>query len=270
MTALAQGKRAVSRFPFGQPAVRRPPRVPTCGATALLVVGVYPSALHIRWRRPDGAMVGALAIDDEPTVFWDGADATRRIEQWQQTVHWKPAWGSVAAAGGNGSSGRHVIDHVLQPLGIAPENVYFTDCLPTYFVKRGLVSEAQAIRGVYGPFAAAQTPPLPVADLPTRPSPQELVRRAIAEEGRTLRAQIAEAAAPTMVTLGQEAADVVAAIAGADRVGLAPGEDYGRARTITVAGWRMQWIPLVHPGNRSALWRRQHQSWTRVVAAADR
>ena len=37
-------------------------------------------------RRPDGAMVGALAIDDEPTVFWDGADATRRIEQWQQTV----------------------------------------------------------------------------------------------------------------------------------------------------------------------------------------
>jgi hypothetical protein len=150
MTALAQAKRAVSRFPFGRPAARRPPRVPTCGATALLVVGVYPSALHIRWRRPDGAMVGALAIDDEPTVFWDGADATRRIEQWQQTVHWKPAWGSVAAAGGNGSSGRHVIDHVLQPLGIAPENVYFTDCLPTYFVKPGLVSQAQAIRGVYG------------------------------------------------------------------------------------------------------------------------
>ncbi|HEY1574606.1 MAG TPA: hypothetical protein VGG05_24960, partial [Pseudonocardiaceae bacterium] len=89
-------------------------------------------------------MVGALAVDEEPTVFWDGVDAARRIEQWQRTVGWEPGWGSIAAAGGNGSSGRHVVDHVLRPLGIAPEQVYFTDCLPTYFIKPGSGGQAEA------------------------------------------------------------------------------------------------------------------------------
>jgi hypothetical protein len=256
----------MSRFPFGRPATRRPPRAPLSGSTALVVLGVYPSALHVRWRSPDGVTVGALAIDDEPTVFWDGADANQRIEEWQQTVHWTSSWGTVGATSGNGSSGRHVIDHVLQPLAIAPENVYFTDCLPTYFIKSGAVSQSTAIRGAYGPFAAAHRPPLPTADLPTRPSPQDVVRRAIAEEGQTLRTQIEKAAAPAIVTLGQEAADVLAAIAGSDRVLLAIGESYGRARTIGIAGRRMQWVPLVHPGNRSDNWRRQHQLWARDLA----
>src|SRR3954465_2597268 len=120
------------RFPFGRTATRRPPRGPVSDSAALLVLGVYPSALHVRWRRPDGVTVGALAVDDEPTVFWDGADAAQRIERWQQAVGWTDQWGSVTAAGGgNGSSGRHVVDHVLRPLDVLPDQVYFTDCLPT-------------------------------------------------------------------------------------------------------------------------------------------
>jgi hypothetical protein len=106
----------MSRFPFGQPATRRPPRVPVSGSVALLVLGVYPSALHVRWHRPDGVTVGAVAVEDEPTVFWDGGDAASRIERWQQMVGWAGRWGSVTAAGGNGSSARHVVDHVLRPL----------------------------------------------------------------------------------------------------------------------------------------------------------
>ena len=248
--------------------MRRPPRVPVSGSAVLLVLGVYPSALHVRWRLPGGDMVGALAVADEPTVFWDGADAHQRVEHWQETVQWTHRWGSVTAAGGNGSSGRQVVEHVLQPLGVAPENVFFTDCLPTYFIKSGTASQATAIREVYDPFAAAQSPPLPPADLPSRPSPPDLVRRAIAQEGPTLRGQITQAAAPTIVTLGQEAADVLAGIADTDRVPLALRSDYGRARVLTVAGHPMQWVPLVHPGNRSNAWRRQHQQWAHTVAAA--
>lgn len=156
---------------------------------------------------------------------------------------------------------------MLRPLDVAPDIVYFTDCLPTYFVKPGTASQAEAIRNHYGSFAATQNPPLPPADLPTRPTPRELVRRTITEESPTLRAQIAEAAAPTIVTLGQEAADVLAAIADADRILLAPGTDYGHARTVAVAGHRMRWLPLIHPGNRSAAWLRRHQRWTQDVAA---
>jgi hypothetical protein len=101
--------RLAGRLPFGRSATRRPPRVPDVGCR-LVVLGVYPSALHVRWVVPAGAeVVDALAVDDEPTVFWDGADAGERIEAWKADVGWSDAWGSVGLAGGNGSSGRHVV-----------------------------------------------------------------------------------------------------------------------------------------------------------------
>lgn len=206
-------------------------------------------------------MVGALAVDDEPTVFWDGADTAQRIEQWQQTVGWTPDWGTVGAAGGNGSSGRHVVDHVLRPLGVTSEQVYFTDCLPTYFVKPGGAAQAKAVHKLYDPFAAAHNPPLPTADLPTRPTQSRLVHRAVAEEGPTLLAQLADAAAPTVVTLGQEAADVLATITDTGVVRLTPDEDYGDVRTVTVGERRMRWLPLIHPGNRDPRWRSRHDQW---------
>jgi len=158
----------VALFPFGRPVTRRPPRVPTSGPAALFVLGVYPSALHVRWRRPDGVTIAALAVDDEPVVFWDGADAAQRVRLWQDAVGWPPRWGSVSAASANGSSGRHVVEQVLRPLRIAPETVHFTDYLPTYFVKSGARSQAAAIRDRYEPFAATQDPPLPWPRSPTR------------------------------------------------------------------------------------------------------
>jgi hypothetical protein len=229
------------------------------GAAELFVLGVYPSALHARWRRPDGAVVAALAVDDEPAVFWDGADAAARIDRWRELVGWSPAWGSTGAVPGNGSSGRHVLEHVLRPLGVPAGRTHFTDCLPTYFVKRGSSSQTAAIRKVYDPFAARHG--LPLADLPERPAPKDLVRRAVAEEGPHLARQLADAAAPPVVTLGQEAADVLTRLRSADPVVLAPGPNYGRAHHITLGCHGIEWLPLVHPGNRSERWRRAHRDW---------
>ena len=248
----------MSRYPFGLPATRRPPRRPASGAAALFVLGVYPSALHIRWQRPDGVVAGALAVADEPTVFWDGEDAGKRVSRWKDEVGWLPGWGSVNPAGGNGSSGRHVTDHVLTPLRLAPGDVHFTDCLPTYFTKPAKTAD------VYGPFAAERD--LPCAELPTRPSPSQLVSRAIAEEGVELRKQLLEADAPAVVTLGQESADVLAVLTGADRVVLTPDETYGREHEVTLDDRKLSWIALVHPGNRGEVWRRRHLEW----AAAQR
>lgn len=68
-------------FPFGRPATARPPRPAVDGSARVFVLGVYPSALHIRWARPDVKVhVQSLAVDDEPEVFWDGADAVERVE----------------------------------------------------------------------------------------------------------------------------------------------------------------------------------------------
>lgn len=258
----------MSRFPFGRPADRRPPRDPA-GTAELAVLGVYPSALHVRWVPPDGSpTVGALAVDDEPTVFWDGSDAEDRIRLWKDSVGWDDAWGTVGAAGGNGSSGRHVVAHVLDPLRIAPAATLFTDCLPTYFVKGGAGSQGERIRTVYQPFADRAG--LEPAQLPSRPTPAALVRRAVVEERSTLLAQLGGSQAPRVVTLGQEAADVLAAISGTERFVLATGGGYGRPRTVVLGGSRREWIPLTHPGNRTPAWTARHAAWAGAQAVSGR
>ena len=69
-------------FPFGRPIVECEP-VAT-GRAAMFVLGAYPSALHVRWRPPQGVgrVVQALAVDNEPEPFWTGADEVHRVEQW--------------------------------------------------------------------------------------------------------------------------------------------------------------------------------------------
>lgn len=226
------------------------------------MLGVYPSALHVRWTSPGGRdVVGALAVDDEPVVFWDGADAGRRIAAWRETVGWRPEWGVVGPAGGNGSSGRRVNEHVLTPLGVDPEQVYFSDCLPTYFVKAGPGSQGARIHDVYDAFAASATGSLAPADLPTRPTPRALVARAVAQEREILLAQLADSAAATVVTLGQEAADVLAALTGHHRVVLNTGPDYGRHHVLRIGARATGWLALTHPGNRGAAWAVRHLRW---------
>ena len=227
------------------------------------MLGVYPSALHVRWVLPDRRVVGALAVDDEPSVFWDGADAGERIEAWKAAVGWSDAWGHVGPAGGNGSSGRHVVTHVLDPLGVSASATWFTDCLPTYFVKNGPGSQGDRLQTVYRDFAARYE--LPPALLPARPTPAELVRRAVADEAPALVDQLVSADCSRVVTLGQEAADVLAAIAGVERVLLRPDPDYGRPRPVVVAGRGWEWIPLTHPGNRTPAWKARHGQWAEAL-----
>lgn len=54
----------IGAFPLDdrRPDDRRPPDPPHCSCWACT-----PSALHVRWQRPDGITIGALAVDDEPT-----------------------------------------------------------------------------------------------------------------------------------------------------------------------------------------------------------
>jgi hypothetical protein len=131
----------------------------------VFVLGVYPSALHVRWCRSDGAVQAqSLAVDDEPEVFWDGADASERVARWKNHVGWQPSWSSVTASG-HGKSGRGVVRDVLQPLGVEPDGTYFTDCYRRYLVKTGDGSQQAAIERAYTGFAAARG--LPAASVAT-------------------------------------------------------------------------------------------------------
>lgn len=268
-----------SAFPFGERALPREPRRPV-GATCAYVLGVYPSALHIRWRlpsaRPDGLRdeVTALAVADEPTVFWDGSEADRLVEEWKDRVGFRTGDADGddghASANGNGTSGRGVATGVLAPLGISPASTWFNDAVDTFYVKHGgrTAQQGDVMRDVYDRFAASRPHRSPFS-LPRRPSPTALVDTAVRHHRERLRLDLIEAASQLLVTLGEEARRVLAAIAdlasGPATVPLSRGDSversYGRRGEVFVDGRRMDWLALKHPGNSDPYWTRLHDEW---------
>jgi len=162
------------RFPFGQPSGRCKPRRAT--KAKAFVLGVYPSALHVRWSGP-GVRISYLAIDQEPWPFWDGHDEAQRVAKWRRDVEWQDAWGTATPPGKlNGSSGHKLRDHYLAPLGLNTDDVWLTDCLPFFHVWRGPGTQGAAMRERYDPFAL-QHQPLRTHELPDRPPAAQLIRR---------------------------------------------------------------------------------------------
>jgi hypothetical protein len=112
-----------------------------------VVIGVYPSAWHVAWRAPESHVgegrrgaVAALAVDVEPTVFWDGDadDFGERLARWKRDVGFidgKHGTVSPVSPSTNGSSGAKVVRHYLRPLGIAAARVTFTDVYPVFLIK---------------------------------------------------------------------------------------------------------------------------------------
>src|SRR5689334_19059503 len=118
-------------FPFGASSGRCEPRIPPAPARAV-VLGVYPSALHVAWTHPQ-YRVAALAVAPEPWPFWDGRDQNERVAEWKASVNWRDEWGTARPAGRlNGSSGAAVAERVLAPLGMTLDQVCLTDALPFF------------------------------------------------------------------------------------------------------------------------------------------
>jgi hypothetical protein len=267
------------RFPFGDPSTPRPPRRPG-GACKAFVLGVYPSAIHVRWDLPAwahaecGLVVGALAIADEPTVFWDGDSDRELVAAWKERVGFREGnergeWGHVRGVG-NGTSGRPVRDGVLDALRVDVADTWFTDAINEFYVKRGGAKTRQqgdVLDDVYAPFAAKVG--LNPANLPARPTPAALVRLAVSDHRDRLRQELADAGSPVVITLGEEARQVLAGIA--DDIAGPPTSTlsrntivevaYGEPGTVTIDGTRVVWYAVAHPGNRDTYWRGLHDAW---------
>lgn len=260
------------QFPFGRPNTERPMRMPAAGTAQVMVIGVYPSAWHVRWtapthlRHPDRTGgVAALAVDVEPEVFWngDGADYPARVARWKEET--KFVEGDDAGQHGtlgvkspptNGSSGGKVEGRYLAALGITSSQAAFTDVCPVFFAKYGgakrrpqgtaILQEYNAIAGELG---------MPPATLPRRPPAKALVARAVEEYGGLLVTDLERADAPLVVTLGDEVLQTLRQLPA-----LAPKPPaetltelydrdlYGAEGILEVNGRRVRWLPLAHPG----------------------
>jgi hypothetical protein len=273
-------------FPFGQSSTERPPRRPSGDNALLFVLGVYPSAFHIRWTLPEWARsrfgwerehVGALAVDVEPEVFWDGRNDDDLLEEWRKKVDWREGdddgcFGRCAPAM-NGTSGRAVADHVLDPLGVDSSRVWFSDCIPWFFVKSSTSrpQQAEVITTVYAPFASELG--LQAASLPARPSRGRLVTETVSTQRERLLSEVADSKAEIVVTLGEEPRRVMCRLAddcsGSPIVPLQPGEGYGHPGTLTFGGRQLIWYSLSHPGNRSPRWEAARSGWMSRVQRID-
>jgi len=245
---------------FGRPV--RAARPSADGRRELFILGAYPSALYVCWTAPAlPRPIQAVAVDNEPEPFWTGDDEHERIEQWQRDVSFRESWGRVSACGRlNGSSGRWVKEQVLSPLGAARSQAWITDCLDIYYESEqaAVHLEQPAVREAISRLGIRPRCLLP------HPSEAAIVREALAAHAERLGAEIRTARPELIVTLGNAALRVLAALAESSepRLGrLSPDlQTYGCVGRVQVDGRSVAWLPLAHPGAPGP-YQRAHAAW---------
>jgi hypothetical protein len=289
------------RFPFGLPNTPRPVREPKSGRMLQLVLGVYPSALHVAWTRPASRdlparrrRVASMAVDVEPTVFWDGADAAARVEDWAARVGFR-AGDTVADHGilrpaTNGPSGTTLTDY-FSGLPVGREDSAFADVYPVYLVKRQGVKaspasdgkrsarqQGDAIDEVYDSSFLGLAPgpdgPWARSSLPSRLRPDVLPHRAAERFGDWLLQLLRTPGLESIVTLGQEPwttldlLDGVVVDAPAESLSAMRSSGYGVPGSLSLDGREIAWFPLAHPGllrqsdvEKPGSWAAVHRAW---------
>ncbi|WP_159081700.1 hypothetical protein [Nocardioides sediminis] len=189
-------------------------------------------------------------------MFWDGSDADQRVERWR-AKYLDPNWGEVSTATLNGPSGSWLTSNILDPLRDAGAgSTFITDCLTTYRLSGGA---AARLRDTYDPMVKV-TSGLPAASLRAHPSESQIVREALDQQSERIRGQIAAARPQLLVSLGNAASRVVAALSESDKSGKLEPDDYGRPRPVSISGTDVIWIALVHPAT-PAVWQERHRQW---------
>ena len=253
----------VLRYPFGRPVSHRPPSAD--GPRPVMLLGAYPSALHVRWTPPKPLKrVWALAVDDEPTPFWEGDGEDEICTEWSRTVGFRPEWGQVCPASEyNGPSGQKLRKMLFNPLGIERADTWITDCLDQYYVSD---DNAKRIKDTYHPFVEEISKGehrLQKANIFPHPAEGKIVRLAVKHHLSRLLEEVRRCAPERIVTLGNAALRVVRHLARSqDNLPrrLRPDTSYGELHRATVAGLAVEVLPLAHPAA-PAVYQQAHSDW---------
>ena len=253
----------VGVFPFGQPVVTL--RQSGRGPRRVFVLGVYASAVHARWVGADRkTRVKALAVASEPEIFWTGQGAEDLIRE----VAVPEGAGSLEPAGChyNGPSGRALDDCYLAPLGISRAEAWLCDLVP-HSCMNG--RQAHAIDRAYR--RCMNEYDLPEVRWRRAPKLASDWHDLVDEKRRDeIASEVAEASPEILITLGDEPLRRFARYFGTKSRVARYGESddgYGRLHEVTIAGWRTQLLPLVHPrqaarlGRSSPKWAELHKGW---------
>ena len=236
------------RYPFGRNLHAVMPSA--SGPRRVFVLGAYPSALHVHWTPPRGRPVNALAVDDEPEPFWNGADEAAHIAAWRDAVRPPVSWGEFAGAGSlNGSSGRYLDQQYLAPLDVGRDDVWVTDAVDRHFLSSG---GQAALDREYRPLMPELG--LPDVTVRTRPPEEQLVTEAVAHHRDRLLGELDEAEPRDVLTLGNEALVVLWSIGvqplqPGNAVARLSAPTYGRRLPVRLPnGHECVLHPLAHPG----------------------
>lgn len=253
------------RFPFGQPVL--PCRLVTTEPRPLFVLGAYPSALHISWSPPHSYKpVKAIAVDNEPWIFWDGRKELDIMKTWTETVQFDLSWGHIEPAKRlNGSSGIWVDEYVLSPLKISRHEAWLTDCLDTYRCSKGL---AARLKDTY--MRMAPEFGLPAYNLLPHPDENAIVSEALAHLRDRLIQELEAAHPELVVTLGNAALRVFRELAleippeAPGKLSLLPGLYGRRIKTKLSTGCFIDWLPLAHPAAPQH-YQQAHKIWVKSL-----
>jgi hypothetical protein len=270
-----------------------------------MVIGLHPSAFHVAWTAPKSAagsgrtgVVKALAVDVEPTSFWEGNDAggDALLKTWLKEVGFEE--GDEPGQHGhvdsrmpaiNGANGRKIIQQYLEPLGYSPDETTFTDAYRHYMVKTGTKAKREmrdAIDIEYNSIHEQMG--VPESKLLRKIHERALPPQAAELFGAKLKQEFTDGKPEMVITLGEEAWRTVDMIFGYDAHSSVSmfdalyGEAYGRPGTLRSGNHVAKWLPLVHPsllrnaaptgplpaGRRTvAGWNQRHFKWVDKAVA---
>jgi uracil-DNA glycosylase len=245
-------------FPFGQQVheVVQSDRTPK----KVFILGVYSSAVHAQWVNPNGkSVVKALAVANEPYIFWGGENAQEII----RPITIPPALGRLLPANRqfNGPAGRALDELILKPLGLNRCHAWLCDLVPHSCVNP---SQKAAIERDYAPIAKQYG--LPDHTVPTVP-------KILADETRRreILAEIQESRADVLIVLGDQPIEWFLCYFDPrwrklSDFGLEE-KSYGKLHAVTMEGKPIKVLPLAHPrqiarlGQSSLDWHNRHKEW---------
>lgn len=248
----------IGTFPFGLPVqdVVQTDHTPK----NVFVLGVYSSAVHARWESESGkTIVTALAVANEPYIFWRGDNTESVIE----TIPIPKELGKLVPASQNynGPSGKALDNLILNPLGLKRQNTWLCDLVPHSCVNP---SQQKAIEREYTPIASKYG--LPKHSVP--PVPKNLSDE---KRRREILSEISESKAKVLIILGDKPIEWFLSYYDNRWKKLSDfGRDnasYGQLHEVGLDGFKINLLPIAHPrqigklGMSSAAWYDMHNYW---------